>query len=155
MSEIKTQDTEFFLLDSGDSGNEVRKIAQVTSITGLGSGSASEITTTNFDSSAQEFLVGLSDGGSITLSIDFDPGDAGHTTLQSLKGGANKRFLIACSEAATDPTYSSGYTLPTDRTTFDFNAGVTQFQLDWNTDDVIRGTVTLRVSGAITFTAAA
>ena len=153
MAELKTQGFELFLLDSADTGNEVRKIAQVSAVSGLG-GSSTEITTTNFDSARQEFLVGLADSGSLTVNLDFDPQDAGHTTLQSLQGGANKRFFLAGSEAGTDPTYSMSYTLPTDRTSWDFNAGVQQFQLDMNADDVVRGTVTLRISGAVTFTAA-
>ena len=153
MAHLKTQGFEVFLLDDADTGNEVRKIAQISGTNGLG-GSATEIPITNFDSLRQEFLVGLADSGSLTLNLDFDPADAGHTTLQSLQGGANKRFFLAGSEAGTDPSYSSGYTLPTDRTSWDFNAGVQQFQLDMSADDVVRGTVTLRISGAVTFTAA-
>lgn len=156
MATLKTQGTEFYILDSADTGNEVRKIGQITGFSGVGSGSATEIETTNFDSTAKEFVVGLRDNGSISINLDWDPQDASHDVLNDLVGGANKRFFIACSEAATDPTFAaSTYTLPTARTTIDFQAGVVSFQLDAGTDDVWRGTVELRISGALTITAAA
>lgn len=154
MATLKSQGTEIFILDSADTGNEVRKIGQITGFSGVGSGSATEIETTNFDSTAKEFVVGLRDNGSISINLDWDPQDASHDTLNDLVGGANKRFFIACSEAATDPTFSATYTLPTDRTTIDFQAGVVSFQLDAGTDDVWRGSVELRISGALTITAA-
>jgi|SRR6056297_279618 len=155
MATLKTQGSELFLLDATDTGNEVRKIGQITGFSGVGSGTSSEITTTNMDSTAVEIVVGLKDNGTISFNLDWDPADESHTTLNSLVGGANKRFIIGASESAADPSYTSTFTIPTDRTTLDFQAGITQFQLDASTDDVWRGTVQLRVSGAITITAAA
>lgn len=155
MATVKTQGTEFFILDATDTGNEVRKIAQITGFSGVGSGSATEIDTTNFDSLAKEFVIGLRDNGSITINLDWDPADGSHETLNTLVGGANKRFIIGSSASAADPSYTSTFTIPTDRDTIDFQAGVVSFQLDAATDDVWRGTVELRVSGALTITAAA
>lgn len=154
MAELKTQGTEIFILDSTNSGSEVEKIGQVTSISSIG-GTAGEINVTNFDSTAQEVLAGLKDNGTVSIDVDWDPADASHVTLESLVGAdSNSRFVIACSEAATDPTYSSDFTLPTDRTVFDFNAAVLSFQKNAGTDDVWRATLQLRVSGDITITAA-
>jgi len=153
MAELKTQGVELFLLDSTDSGNQVRKVAKVTSISGIG-GSAGEIDITNFDSTAKEFLVGLKDSGSVTVNFNYDPQDASHSTLLGLEGGDNKRFVIAGSEAGTDVTYTSTFVIPTDRTTIDFTAGVQSMPFDLATDDVYRGTITLRVSGAYTITPA-
>lgn len=155
MAELKTQGTEIFILDSTNSGSEVEKIGQVTSISSIG-GTAGEITVTNFDSSAVEVLAGLKDNGTVSIDVDWDPADASHVTLESLVGGnTNKRFLIGASEASTDPTFGSDtFTLPTDRTTFDFNAAVLSFQKNAGTDDVWRASLQLRVDGAITITAA-
>lgn len=156
MGTLKTQGTELFVLDDTDTGNEVRKIGQITGFSGVGSGATSEIETTNMDSLAKEFVVGLKDNGTISFNLDWDPQDESHTTLNTLVGGANKRFIIGGSESAADPSFAaSTFTIPTDRTTLDFQAGVTQFQLDAGTDDVWRGSASLRVSGAITITAAA
>jgi hypothetical protein len=154
MAELKTQGTEIFILDDTNSGSEVEKIGQVTNIGAIG-GTAGEINVTNLDSTAQEVLAGLKDNGTVSIDIDWDPQDASHVTLDSLVGGdTNKRFFIACSEADTDPTYSSTFTLPTDRTTLDFDAAVLSFQKTGGTDDVWRATLQLRISGDITITAA-
>lgn len=153
MATLKTQGTELYLLDESDSGNEVRKIGQITSISGVG-GEAGEIDITDFDSTAREFVTALKDNGSVSLELNWDPQDESHQTLDSIVGGDNKRFVIACSEGATDVTYSSSFTLPTDRTTLDFEAGVRSFQKDASADEVWRGSVSMRVSGAITITPA-
>jgi len=171
MATLKTQGTELYILDETNSGSEVQKIGQITGFSGVG-GTAGEITATNFDSTAQEFVTGLKDNGTISINLDWDPQDGSHQTLDSLVnldwdpqdgshqtldslvGGANKRFFIACSESSTDPTFSSTFTLPTDRTTLDFNGGVLSFQKDASTDDIWRGSVSIRVSGDITITPA-
>lgn len=153
MAKVKTQGTELYLLDDTDSGNEVRKIGSITGFSGIG-GEAGEIDVTDMDSVAREFVTGLQDNGTVNINFDYDPQDESQQTLDALVGGANKRFLVALSESDTQPTYSSTYTLPTDRTTFDFSAGVRSFQLDASADDAWRGTTNLRVSGDITKTPA-
>lgn len=155
MALVKTQGTELFILDSTDTGNEVTKIGRVTGISGIG-GQAGDIDTTDLDSLAREFATGLVDNGTVTIDVNYDPADAGQVKINSLNGGPNVRFLIAGSEDATDPTFSAGnFTIPTARTTFDFTGGVTQFSKDLSADDVYRGSITVRVSGAITETAPA
>lgn len=155
MATLKTQGTELYILDDANTGNEVQKIGNITGGSGVG-GTAGEITATNLDSTAQEFVVGLKDNGTVSLNLDWDPSDASHVTLDSLVGGTNKRFFIACSESDTQPTWATSvYTLPTDRTTLDFNGGVLSFQKDFGTDDIWRGSVDIRVSGDITITPAA
>lgn len=153
MATLLTQGSEVYILDETDTGNEVRKIGQITGI-GEFSPTTTEIEITNLDSSRKEFVNGLTDNGSITLQYDYDPQDASQANLKSREGGANVRFLIACSESSTQPTYSAGYTIPTDRTTFDFTAGVQNVGKGGQVDDVWRGSFTLRVSGAVTETAA-
>lgn len=154
MAALKTQGTEIYILDDTDSGNEVRKIGQITGFSGVG-GQAGEIDVTDMDSTAREFLAGLKDNGTVSINVNWDPQDASHTTLDALVGGASKRIFIACSESATQPTYSAGYTLPTDRTTLDFTGSILSFSKDAETDNVWRGSLQIRVSGAITTTAAA
>jgi len=153
MAKVKTQGTELYLLDDTDSGNEVRKIGSITGFSGIG-GEAGEIDITDMDSVAREFLTALKDNGTVNVNFDYDPQDESQQTLDALVGGANKRFLVALAESDTQPTYSSTFDLPTDRTTFDFNAGVRSFQLDASADDAWRGTTNLRVSGDITKTPA-
>lgn len=154
MAELKTQGTELFLLDDTDSGNEVRKIGNVTSLSGVG-GTAGEIDVTNFDSTAREFLAALKDNGTVSFNVNWDPQDGSHEALDAIVGAdTNRRFVIACSESDTDPTYSSTFTIPTDRTTLDFSGAALSFQKDAETDNVWTGSVEIRVSGDITITAA-
>lgn len=152
MATLKTQGTEIYILDDTNIGNEVQKIGNITGGSGVG-GTAGEITATNLDSTAQEFVTGLKDNGTVSLNLDWDPTDLSHQALDDLVGGANKRFFIAGSEATTQPSFAtSTFTLPTDRTTLDFQGGVLSFQKDFGTDDIWRATVDIRVSGDITIT---
>lgn len=154
MATLKTQGTELYILDESATGNEVRKIGQITGFSGVG-GTAGEITATNFDSTAQEFVTGLKDNGTISINLDWDPKSTAHQALDGLVGGKNVRFLIACAEATTQPTFATAeYTLPATRTLLDFVAGVLSFQKDAGTDDIWRGSVSIRVSGDITITPA-
>lgn len=155
MPTLKTQGTELYILDSTDTGNEVKKIGQITGGDGIGSGSATEIPATNLDSVAQEFVLGLRDNGTITINVDWDPQSASHEAVEALVGGSNVRWLIAASDGTTQPTFSTGsFTIPTDRTTFDFNGGVTTFPKSFSADEIWRGSFDIRVSGAITITRA-
>jgi len=150
---LKTQGTEIYILDDTNSGNEVQKIANITGGSGVG-GTAGEIDVTDLDSLAREFRAALKDNGTVSLNINYDPSEASHVTLDGLVGGDNVRFLIATSEADTAPSYSSEFTLPTDRTTLDFDGSVLSFQKDFETDAVWTGSVSIRVSGDITITPA-
>lgn len=151
---LKTQGTELYILDPTNSGSEVQKIANVTGGSGVG-GEAGTIDTTNLSSTAMEFVAGLKDNGTVSFDVNWDPSEASHVDLDALVGGDNVRLLIAGSESTTQPSYSSSYTLPTDRTTIDFTGAVLSFQKDFSTDDIWRGSVSVRVSGAITITPAA
>ncbi len=153
MATLKTQGTDIYLLDATNSGSEVIAIGRVTGGSGVG-GEAGEIDVTDLASTAREFVTGLKDNGSVSLDINWDPQDASHKRLDEIVGGDNYRFVICGSEASTAITYGSDFDIPTDRTTLDFNAGVRSFQKDFSTDEVWRGSVTMRVSGDITITSA-
>ena len=153
MAELKTQGTSLFLTDTADTANEVRLVGKITSIGEFG-GVSGEIDTTNLASTAKEFLAALKDNGSIAIGFNYDPQDESQSTLNALIGGANKRFIIACSEATTAVTFTSVIVVPTDRTTFDFNAAVLGMPKGAAVDGIWAGTLTLRVSGDITEQAA-
>jgi|18_taG_2_1085343.scaffolds.fasta_scaffold00622_12 hypothetical protein len=146
---LKTQGTEILLLDATDSGNEVRKLGNITDIGEFGP-TAGDIDVTNMDSTAMEYFSGLVDNGTVTIGFNYDPANVTQQTLSDLAGGANKRFVIACSESDTDVTYTSTFVIPTDRTTLDFQASVQGMPKGASVNDVWRGTISLRVSGAIT-----
>lgn len=146
---LKTQGTEIWLLDDTDTGNEVRKLGNITDVGEFGPTSG-DIDVTNMDSSSMEYFAGLVDNGTITIGFNYDPANVTQQTLTALAGGANKRFVIGCSESGTQVTFSSGYTIPTDRTTFDFNGNVQGMPKGASVNEVWRGTISIRVSGDIT-----
>ncbi len=146
---LKTQGTEIWLLDETDSGSEVTKIGNITDIGEFGP-SGGDIDVTNMDSTAMEYFTGLVDNGTISIGYNYDPQNAAQQKLTALAGGANKRFVIGCSEAGTDVTYSTDFVIPTDRTTFDFQGSIQGMPKGASVNDVWRGTLSIRVSGAIT-----
>lgn len=134
--EVKTQGTKLKLAGAV-SPVAYTAMANVTSISGLG-GQKGDIDITNFDSTAKEFLTGLEDPGQVQVEINYSPNDTTQNTLWTLKdSGALRSWRIQLSGASPSPY-------------FGFNATVQQFQVNFQTDDVVRATVTLRVSGSIT-----
>lgn len=134
--EVKTQGTKLNLAGTA-SPITYTSIANVMSISGLG-GQKSDIDITNFDSTAKEFLVGLEDSGQVQVEINYGPAETTHTTLWGLKEtGALRTWRIVHPGTSPAPY-------------FQFAATVQQFQINFQTDDVVRATVTLRVSGSIT-----
>lgn len=152
MAEIKTQGTELYLLNT-DTGTIV-KVPNITAVDGVG-GSASDIDVTNFDDlRSRRFLVGLQDQGTASFSVNYDPGDATHALLAGIAGGAQYKWALGLSDGhGIDPTYDAGppadFTLPSGRSWFVFNASLQQWQRNLTTDDVIRISATLRLSGDI------
>lgn len=109
-------------------------IANVRSFSGF-DGAASEIDVTNFASVAKEFVLGLVDSGMLTFELDYDSDNSGHIALRAKQvAGSLSGFKM---------------TLP-DATVITFNAYVKKFSLAGGVDAVIRTSVDLRITGAIT-----
>lgn len=136
--EKKTQGTLLQLKSAvGVSPVTYTAVANVVSISGIG-GQKSDIDITNFDSTAKEFLTGLEDPGEVQVEINFAPSAATHDTLWTLKNDGTLRTWRVRMSGTSPYDY------------FEFAATVKQFQVNFQTDDVVRATVTLRLSGAIT-----
>lgn len=134
--EVKTQGTKLKLAGTA-SPVTYTDTANVTAISGLG-GQKGDIETTNFDSLAKQFLTGLEDPGQVQVEINYAPADTSQTAIWALKeSGALRTWRIQSPGASPAPYFS-------------FSATVQQFQVNWQTDDIVRATLTLRVSGAIT-----
>lgn len=127
-------------------GGALTTIAEVTDISGPGLG-ADTIEVTHHESpaastnhmGAREFIGGLADGGEVTLSLNFLPGNSGHA---SLLGAVGARAAQACS--ITFPDTGAG--------AFTFNAFVTGFDPKAPVDDKLSADVTLKVTGLVTYT---
>lgn len=131
---ILTQGTTFTIDDSG--GTPVT-INGVMSLSGLGSGSATEIEVTTLASTAKEFRQGLQDFGSFSLELIRDDDDAGQAELlDAMTNQATRDFIV---------TLPSG-TL----NVLTFSCIVLSVSHEIGADGVQTGTANIRVTGPIT-----
>lgn len=112
-------------------------VANVKTFTGF-DGAASEIDVTNLASLAKEYRLGLTDPGHINFTMDQDLGDAGQLALRSHQAsGAIANFKLIL-PAGTTPTAA-------------FTAFVKKITSDGGVDQVVKSSVEMRVSGAVTW----
>jgi len=109
------------------------------------------------DSTAREFVSGFANLADLSFPIVFHDGNASHVALIALKtAGTVRNWGIFFSQTATAPTaVASALVRPTTRTSIIFDGYVKDFVLEMGGNDVVRGTVTLKPTGAATITAAA
>lgn len=144
--ETKTQGTEMWVASGGSA---IPKLGNVTSISGLG-GSSNDIDITNFDSSQMEYLQSLGDGGTLTVNYNFSPTTASTQTIIDLKESrATVEWCIGLSNGTTLPTAAAGViTAPAyPRSSIVFSGVVQGHTLDLQANDVVRATLTIRISG--------
>ncbi len=138
---IDAQGTILAIGDGATPTETFTTIPEITSIQGPG-GSASEIDVTDLSSSAKEFRMGLQDEGQITLEMNWIPTNTQHKQLMTDRANQTLRnFKLTYND------YPSG----TD-TTKTFSAFVMSITESQGVDAVLKASVTLRVSGAITQT---
>lgn len=133
---ILAQDTTMSIDDSGGSPVTINGIV---SITGIGSGSATEIDVTTLASSSKEFRQGLRDFGSISIELIRNQDDLGQKEMFDAMGlQAVREFIV---------------TLPTSTANvITFDGFVQSISNDVNADGVVTGTATVRITGDIAFT---
>ena len=127
--------------DSNGAGAFVA-IANVGDIEGLGRArEAIEVTTHDSPDKYREFVKGLKDGGEVTLTINFDPGETSH---QALDADFEEDELRAYQIVA----------LPgePDEMTCEFNALITDLSDSYPVEDKMEREVTIKISGKPVFT---
>lgn len=113
-------------------------IGQLVSVSGIGSGSASEIDVTHLGSSAKEFLLGIRDEGEVSVTLNLDTGDTYQTQLRTARdNNALTNFEFDLTDAGP--------------TTISFAAYVKTFGIGAAVDDKLTLEVALRISGAATW----
>lgn len=129
---IKTQ---LSTLTVEDDGGDPTAIGGIESITGIGSGSATEIPITTLASTAKEFRQGLQDFGTIQISLSRrNEDDVGQTELSAmLAAQATREFVLTLPESTKNVITFQGF--------------VTQITSDIAADNVVKGTVTVRITG--------
>lgn len=133
---IATQGT---LIQRGDGAeNEAfATIAEIVSFTGPG-GQATVIDVTSLDSEAKEKRIGLPDEGQFTFECMLVPGDTAQDGLRDDRDDQTERnFKIILPDTAV--------------TTLSFAAFVLAFSITGGVDDVVKASVTLEITGAVTW----
>lgn len=151
---VKTQGTELFFADATAQTPAMVKMIAPTGITGL-SGAADQIDVTDLDViTDRKYARGLGNPGQVSAPFILKPTETSHQRLFALKdSGETLNWLVCLSDGTADPTYSAGtLTPPTGRTSIAFQAFIADVAVDIATNEVIRGTLTLQRSGAITTT---
>lgn len=119
-----------------DSGGTPVLIDGVMSITGIGSGSATEINVTTLASTAKEFRQGLRDFGSVSMDLVRNQDDPGQLEMfTAMAAQAVRTFIV---------------TLPTSTANVGtFEGFVQSISTDVNADGVVTGKATVRITGAV------
>lgn len=148
--EILTQGTEIWVLDTTQSPPALLKLTNATGFPEYGPES-SDIDATNLDSTAMEWLTGIPDNGEIAPTMNLADVQS-HRFLWANQGtGTRFWFLIGFSDGTVDPTTDgSTITPPAGRTCDLFQASVKTFRNSVESNDILRASCVLRISGAIT-----
>lgn len=154
---IRTQGTELFVADTvRHSSPALVKFACPTGVQGLG-GPRSQINDTCLDATDEEtFTAGLATPGQVTVPFNFIPSNSGHQFMFDWKeDGRKMRWLIGFSDGKALPTVDgNGNFVPPaspQRTSAEFTAFVSDVNIDIATNEVVKGTLLLQRSGAVTW----
>ncbi len=110
-------------------------IAEINSFSGPG-GSVSVIDVTDLSSTAKEKIAGLNDNGQLTMECNFVPSNTQQAALRTAKENGT---VVGMQLVFTD----------TGSTTWTFSAIVTGFSISGAVDGVVKGSITLDITGDI------
>jgi hypothetical protein len=98
-----------------------------------------EIEVTALDSAAKEFIGALDDPGELTMELNWNPQDSEHVNLRTdAEGSVVRNYRVVWSDVSS--------------TTATFAGEVMEFSLNTEPNDAVKGSVRIKVSGAITWT---
>lgn len=103
-------------------------------------GSNTEVEATNFDSVAKEFLMDITDNGTVQFEVDTDFGNAGQAAAVAAKEAVPPTlctFQVALPSTMTTPTAT-------------FNGYVKKFNVQGQVGAIIKSMIEIRVTGPIT-----
>ena len=154
---FETQGTHLFFIDVNATPSRlVRKLTCPTGITGVNGGTADRIDTTCLDVNGRfrKNITGMADPGDITVPFILYDGDASHKALFTLhQSGQVVGWYMGLSDSTATPTMDtdmSDLVSPAARTGFSFRGSVANLTIDAATNEVVRGTLTVRPTGGTT-----
>ena len=125
---------------SYDDGGSPVSITDITEITPP-EVTKETIETTHHGSSggAREFISGLVDGGEMSVTVNYDPGDTSHSYLRTAANSANSgtpdSFTLTYSDSSTD----------------EFSGYVTGMSVEAPMDDKVSATFTIKITGTSSY----
>lgn len=146
---IKTQGTNLYFIDAG----QVKTMTCPTGITGLG-GTRDQIETTCLNATDDKsYVSGLGNPGQVSVPFVFE-NVADHKLLLALHdSGDVTDWMIGLSDGTTTPTVVSGQlVMASTRSAASFDAFVADINIDFATNEVVRGTMTLQRTGSVAWT---
>lgn len=111
-------------------------VGGLMAISGIGSGSASEIDITCFGSTAKEFKQGLRDFGSITVDLRRNQDDAGQVSMFDAMSTQTTAEVVIALPASTLNTAT-------------FQGFVQSLSTDLKADGAVEGKAVIRITGAV------
>ena len=142
---IESQGTIFYWSTStAASTSTSHAVAEVVGFNGP-SGGANVIDVSHLGSTAKEKLLGLRDEGQVTLDVNFRPGTTSQDYLRSCRATRTMRKgVIQLNDNTTEAA----------RTKIIFDAYVGGFSVSGAVDQVVKGSITLEITGACTYATA-
>lgn len=139
MAESTAIDAQDTLFEVENASNAFIAIPNVRTFSDFAGGEASDVDVTHLQSAAKEYRSGLVDNGVFTLELDYNRDEAGHERLRALQAARTvEQFRI---------TFSDG-SIAT------FDGLVKRFSISGGVDDVLRASVSIRITGAVAIAAA-
>lgn len=152
---IKSQGTTLYFVDATQSSPAVVTMKCPTGISGMG-GARDQIDDTCLANTADKtFVGGLGNPGQVSVPFILSPTDASHKDLFDLKdAGTTLEWCVGLSDGTNAATLDSNdsFVAPTSRSSIIFNGYVSDVNIDVAGNDVVRGTLTIQRSGAVTLT---
>jgi len=144
MATFNAQGTLLYWSSAGSTSPTTSADNVIGSVVGFNgpSGSAPVIDATNLASVAKEKVMGLRDEGQCALDIFYNPADTVQAQLRSDRASRTMRKAVI---------KLSDTTVEASRTRIIFDAYVTGFAITGAVDQMVKGTVTLEIAGACTY----
>ena len=150
MTALKSQGTELYFIDAA---GELKKLTCPTGISGINSGSKSQINSTCLsDTVDEQFVAGLRSPGAVSIPYNVHRKDESHIALDALdKSGELTGFMVCLSDGTTAPTLTTGViTAPTGRTCVAFKAYIAENTWDVAQNEIVKGNLSIQRSGEVT-----
>lgn len=114
------------------------KVAEVSSV-GTLELSANIVEYNSYGNTHKQKLVGQKDSGTLSLTLNWQPGDASHTALKAKYDDGGKQ------------TFAVRWVSGTENATAQFTGYISSYSIDTPVEDVVTANVEIAIDGAVAF----